>query len=70
VASTRWEIEYERTSQESIDAKAAVALEPSPRLWPASGDGVTEFNPGGYPLSIKRPPKRWVDSELHDETTK
>lgn len=67
--STYWEIEFTRTIQESVDAKAAVASEPSPRVWPISGDGVTEFNPDGHPLSLKRPPKRWVDPELHDETT-
>lgn len=66
-ASTLWELEYEATSQESIDAAAQVALEPSPRIWPASGDGVTRWNPGGYPLSIKKPPKRWIDPDLHDE---
>lgn len=69
MTSTRWEIEYERTSQECIDAASTVALEPSPRIWPISGDGVADWNPGGHPISLKVPPERWVDTELHDERT-
>lgn len=70
MADTRWIEEYERTSQECIDAAAKVALEPSPRVWPISGDGVTDWNPGGYPISLKLPPERWVDTTLHDKRTR
>ncbi len=68
--TTKWEQEYERTTQESIDAAAAVALEPSPRTWKVSGtNAVTEFNPDGYPVSKRVPPIAVVDSTLHDERT-
>ena len=67
--STRWENEYDASILESVAAKAKVALEPSPRMWLASGDGVTEWNPGGNTMLPKRPPRRWVDNELKDERT-
>jgi hypothetical protein len=52
VADTQWQGEYERTSQECIDAAQQVATEPSPRNWPVSGLDATKWNPDGYPESL------------------
>lgn len=62
-----WLEEFDRRTQEVIDAKAEVALEPSPRIWPISGD-ATEWNPDGHPLS-QRLRIEPFNCELVDERT-
>jgi hypothetical protein len=72
MADTTWLEQYEDEVEECAEAKAKVALEPSPRVWPVSGSANPDatFNPNGYPVSVNKPPKRIVDPEVHDERTK
>ncbi len=63
----KWLVDFDARTQECIDAKAAVALEASPRVWPLSGS-ATEFNPDGHPLSRPSGVEPF-DSKVKDERT-
>lgn len=53
--ATRWECEYDRTTQESAIAAQVVAAKGVHRTWPAAGLNVpTTWNPNGYPM-VKAP---------------
>jgi hypothetical protein len=50
MTDAQWLVDFDARTKEVIDAKAEVALEASPRVWPISGD-AEEWNPDGHPLS-------------------
>lgn len=50
MASTRWEQEYERTTQECIDAAAVAALETQPRTTQLAGLNVFGHWPKDHPM--------------------
>lgn len=49
MADAKWLTEFDERTLECIEAKAEVALEDSPRVWPIYRDA--EWNPDGHPLS-------------------
>jgi len=61
----QWLVDFDARTQDVIDAKAAVALEVSPRVWPLSGS-ATEFNP--HPLSSPSRAEPF-GAKLQDERT-
>ncbi len=63
----KWLVDFDARTQEVIDAKAAVALEASPRVWALSGS-ATEWNPAGHPLSQPSGAEPF-GSKLKDERT-
>lgn len=61
--ATQWEREYDLKTLECTAARIAVALEPSPRTWLASGPNA-RWNPNGHALSDPNPPETVIDPDV------
>ena len=49
--ATSWERNYDRRTQECVEAKEVRDSRPQPHLWPASGPNAKKWNPTPPPLA-------------------